>query len=707
MIGTRILNSMTLTLIGLMNVSAMAQRGSCEFERCDRNRIDGCAEIWCGDVLDARPCDGCDTNADRNRRYFPADSRVWLNDRDGDLSRTRRDDQFDRKHDWLDDRWSDDGGRYHFRPTSFRRYQDSDARRLRDLSDPFRDRGSGFDDNLSDVSDERPFRIPLDGCRETEHDRSDVDSGLQDRGPCDGRECDRIDLNHRTEPSGIGYDPLTPPLPRHDGGNEAEALSQRITARYQNPTTVRTIRSLSWGQAFRLFREVSAQTDARHLEPSSYNLRVRRALRNLALALENPAATQALGISQQSFQVDGFRDSLSRLWDSMNVRSRVDAEQVMRTVMEKAQQVQGMTPGMVAFEFCNATVDTLDKFSALEPSEPHRGPSAALESEMVGIGIEVKEHDDGLLLMRVLRGGPAAEVGLQSGDVITGIDRRSISGMPVAQSIDFIRGQSGSRIRLQIQRSDRRKQLVTLTRRRFRVWSVNDVRMVSGSDVGYFNLSQFAQTSTQEVDQALQQLHRRGMKSLIVDLRGNPGGLLTTCVQITNRFLPCGTIVSTKGRLSGDNMHESATFSRTWDIPLVVLVDGDSASASEIFAAAIQDNARGILVGEKSYGKGTVQTHFPLQAINGNLRLTTARFYAPSGRSMSGRGVIPDVYIPDEDGVTNGDRVLDEAVRIAQSRQLKEMAANSGKCRSNGGPLQRNSFSGDMFDAVQLRTVLR
>ncbi len=391
----------------------------------------------------------------------------------------------------------------------------------------------------------------------------------------------------------------------------------------------------------------------------------------------------------------------------MSVRSRSDAERVMQTVMDSARQIPGMTPGMVAYEFSNATVDTLDRFSALEPAEPASGPSAALESEMVGIGVEIKPHDDGLLLIRALRGGPAAEAGLKNGDIITAINQRTIAGMPMAQSVDLIKGQSGSRVQLKITRDGYRSQTVTLTRRRFRVWSVNDVRMVSGTDIGYINLSQFAQSSTQEVDQALDQLYKKGMKSLVLDLRGNPGGLLTTCVQITNRFLPCGTIVSTKGRLSSDNMHESATFSRTWDVPLVVLVDGDSASASEIFAAAVQDNQRGVVVGEQSYGKGTVQTHFPLQSINGNLRLTTARFYSPSGRAMSGSGVTPDVRIVDKDGAANGDRVMDEAVRIAGSRQLKEMAVNSGKCRIKNGPVHRNSFNGDMYDAVQPRTVLR
>lgn len=683
---TRILTSMTLALTILIGVPALAQPGVCEYERRNGSRATRYQDFRDEDRFE-----------DYDSRYLPASWQDRRIDRDNYRS--------DRGTDWRDYRLSENSDRYRHRPVSFEDYRRNDRSRYQDLDDPFRTPRRRHDDG---IATEHRYRIPLRDYGSSRDDRLDYDFGLnrlRDRDSLD-RNYERIDLNRRSRPSS-GYDPLTPPLPRRDGGSEVEALNERLTARYQNPTTVRTIRSLSSDQAIRLFREVSAQTDSRHLEPSSYDLRVRRALRNLALALDNQTATQALGISQQSFQVDGFRNSMARLWDDMSVRSRSDAEQVMQTVMQYAQQVQGITPGMVAYEFSNATVDTLDKFSALEPAEPSRGPSAALESEMVGIGIEVKLHDDGLLLVRALRGGPAAEAGLKSGDVITAINRRDIAGMAMAQSVDLIKGQSGSRIQLQFERNGRRNQTVTLTRRRFRVWTVNDVRMVSGSDVGYLNLSQFAQSSTQEIDSALKQLHRQGMKSLVLDLRGNPGGLLTTCVEITNRFLPCGTIVSTKGRLSGDNMHESATFNRTWDTPLVVLVDGDSASASEILAAAIQDNERGVVVGEKSYGKGTVQTHFPLQSINGNLRLTTARFYSPSGRAMSGSGVTPDVRIRDEDGVANGDRVLNEAIRIAQSRQVKEMAANSGKCQLKNAPLQRNSFKGDMFDAVQPKTALR
>ena len=147
------------------------------------------------------------------------------------------------------------------------------------------------------------------------------------------------------------------------------------------------------------------------------------------------------------------------------------------------------------------------------------------------------------------------------------------------------------------------------------------------------------------MDAALYKLNDQGMQSLILDLRGNPGGLLTTAIELSDRFLPSGTIVSTRGRTQADNSQETATYAHTWKVPLVVLVDHDSASAAEIFAAAIQENRRGVIVGETSYGKGTVQTLFPLESVSGALRLTTAKFYSPDGREMAGVGVTPDVKV--------------------------------------------------------------
>ena len=512
-----------------------------------------------------------------------------------------------------------------------------------------------------------------------------------------------------------GLDPYVPPLPRREGGSEADAIFKTLTQRYSDPASVRAVQAMSGSQAIALYREVSQQTDKRHLEPTSYDLRVRRGLRNLALAIENPNFQRAFRVSGDSFRMDGFRDQLSRLADRIQVRSSDDAESVVQSVMSQAQSA-GVPANVVAFEFACATVDTLDKFSALEPKGPDIGvaveqesKSAMLEGEIVGVGVELKVHDSGLLVMKVLRGGPAAEAGLQSGDIITAIDGQRINGMELARSVDLMKGSSGTSVRLTIERDGRRAGNVTLTRRRVRIYTVNDARIIRGTDqVAYISLSQFGQRSTEELDQALREMYDQGMQSLVLDLRGNPGGLLNVCVDITNRFLPCGTIVSTKGRLANDNMREVASFSRTWKVPLVVMIDKDSASASEIFAAAVQDNRRGVIVGERSYGKGTVQTHFPLQTVSGNLRLTTARFYSPSGRPMSGQGVTPDVQIADADGPANGDRVLREAVQIAQSQRLRDIANESAKCRNRSSSVpSEKKVQSNIYDSIVPDTVIQ
>jgi len=593
----------------------------------------------------------------------------------------------------------------------------------------------------SETGEQIRYRVPLDNSAPANNDRADyrnrerLNSGRRDRvtqEPADpfgdsslpdyGRTtddrylpADRNTPADRNAPTS-GRDPFVPaqpPLSQID--EESNTINNLLTFRYQNPVTVRAIRAMSSTQAIQLFAEVSEKIDERSLEPTSYDLRVRRALRNLSLALNNQAFMNGLGISANSFSTDGFRNTLSRISANGQIQNYQDARTVLNTVMQQAQSVQGLTPSVVAFEFANASIDTLDKFSGLEPADPGNRngaeltnvKSAALEENIVGIGVEVREHSEGLVVVKPLRGGPAAESGIETGDVILSINNQKIGGMKMASSVDLMKGTNGSQMRMRIYRDGKGERDFALTRRSIRVWTVNDTKILPGTDVGYFSLSRFSQNSTAEVDQALNELYNKGMKSLVLDLRGNPGGLLTTCVEISDRFLACGTIVSTKGRLSGDNMVERATYNRTWSVPLVVLVDGDSASASEIFAAAIQENGRGVVVGTRSYGKGSVQTHFPLSAIGGDLRLTTALFYSPKGRKMADEGVTPDVEVNDKDGVVNGDEVLIEALRVARSRTLADMAAASGKCKTSTPTAGRSSSLSNIMDPGHSAITIR
>jgi carboxyl-terminal processing protease len=475
---------------------------------------------------------------------------------------------------------------------------------------------------------------------------------------------------------------------RDIGLMDESAVDAIITARYTNPVTRRAIRSMSRTQAVELFAEISHRIDERHLQPTNYQTRTDRALLNLQLALGNPEFLSVLNSSASDSQIRQLRTAISAIATTQATKDFTAAQRMLQSLMQQAERLSPLAPAAVAFEVANAGIETLDQYSGLELSDPSvmtrneeiMARTDLLQEQIVGIGIEVRDSPEGLIVVRPLRGSPAAKAGMRSGDIILQIDGQDIRGVSLPEVIDMMKGQVNTDIELQTYRAGRGNALVRLTRRSFRVWSVHDVRVVESTRVGYLSLSRFSQKSAAEVDQALEQLHQAGMKSLIVDLRGNPGGLLTTCIDVADRFLPCGVIVSTRGRLSADNMVQEATFPRTWDVPIVVLIDHDSASASEILAAAIQENRRGLVVGSQSYGKGSVQTHFPLNSISGDLRLTTAMFYSPQGHAMAGRGVVPDFEVIDHDGPLHGDEVLQEAARVAESESLQEMARAAGIC---------------------------
>ena len=227
-----------------------------------------------------------------------------------------------------------------------------------------------------------------------------------------------------------------------------------------------------------------------------------------------------------------------------------------------------------------------------------------------------------------------------------------------------------------------------IRRERVEVPSVEDVAIIDDKDeIGYLKISSFQKTTYEDVSNALWNLHKQGMRTLIVDVRGNPGGLLNESVEIADLFIKQGSIVETRGRSVRENSSFTAHETGTWRVPLVVLIDNDSASASEIFAGAIRDHGVGTVVGERSYGKGSVQGIFPLRTVNAGVKLTTAKFFSPLGRTISGNGVEPEIVVskitrrmtarPDETGAfvevdDDGapDRILEEGKRAAVRRMM-------------------------------------
>src|SRR4029079_12177425 len=210
----------------------------------------------------------------------------------------------------------------------------------------------------------------------------------------------------------------------------------------------------------------------------------------------------------------------------------------------------------------------------------------------------------------------------------------------------MLRGPEGTKVVVSVKNVNGGLHDLSLTRRRVEIPSVEQVKIVDpASVVGYLKITSFQKTTSRDVDAALWKLNQQGMKQLIIDLRGNPGGLLKASVEVADKFVYDGLIVATRGRSPREDFDHRGEIAGTWRMPLVVLIDHDSSSASEILAGAIRDHHRGTVVGEKSYGKGSVQGIFPLAASNVGIRLTTAKWYTPSGQAISGAGIKPDVAV--------------------------------------------------------------
>jgi carboxyl-terminal processing protease len=452
------------------------------------------------------------------------------------------------------------------------------------------------------------------------------------------------------------------------------SVAEKIQYRYADPREQRLLERLNNQTAQQLYVEVSQMVDARHIKPSTYAQRVDAAFEHLDLALTTRSFQQTAKLQADEQSLGQLRDALNQMRQRVNVKNLDDAVTTMNRVQDLVSSKVGIRPGAVGLEFVHAELDTLDQFSSLIPPEKVGGPSVGLKENIVGIGVEVEPHTDGLKVLKVLPGGPAAEAQIRRGDVLTAVDQQTLKGLELNQAVEHILGQVGSSLKLDLLRGAQRAD-VTLVRRRIVLHAVASKMVDDKGKVGYIKLESFTESSVKEMDDALMALHNDGMKSLIIDLRGNPGGLLTSAIAISDRFLPAGTIVSTKGRNASDNSKEEANYAQTWKVPLVILIDRNSASASEILAAAIQENGRGIIVGERSYGKGTVQTLFPLQTAPAGLRLTTAKFYSPEGREMAGAGVTPDLKVdPTIGDDAENDAAIAAALKTAVDPRLKQMA---------------------------------
>jgi carboxyl-terminal processing protease len=343
-------------------------------------------------------------------------------------------------------------------------------------------------------------------------------------------------------------------------------------------------------------------------------------------SLEDPpdsASTASSGSAQLTL------DDLRTFTDVFNQLRRNYVEEVEdKTLLEAA---------------INGMLLDLDPHSAYLPAEDLNELDNTSRGQYVGIGVDVAAEKGRIVVKTVITPSPANTAGMNPGDRITSVDKKAVKGRPLQQSIDQLTGKPGTQIELEVQAPGEDSRTIVMTRQHVKLPTLS-FRLLE-KHFAYFNLSYFHRETATDLKAALDSILSEGtvLKGIILDLRDNPGGVLQPAIEIADGFLDHGSIVTTRGRNASMQMDFSAKQGQ-WvpDIPLVLLVDRGSASASEVLAGALQDNQRALIVGERTFGKGSVQSVLPLRNGAG-IKLTTARYYTPSGKSIQAEGIIPDV----------------------------------------------------------------
>lgn len=462
-----------------------------------------------------------------------------------------------------------------------------------------------------------------------------------------------------------------------------------VTRRYRDTTYKNSVAKLSPTQAGDLYIEILAKLEANYVDPLNLNEILRNGTAFLEVALTEPVfLTEHLpGVSRET--IEKFRLAIHRDVLGREINNRFEAKQLVMQVASKAEQQIGLKPTATMYEYICGAVGLLDPYSGFLTEGELSDMTSQIEGNFVGLGVELRPQGQRLHVVNVIRGGPAAQAGIVGDDEILEVDGVSTASAGADHVADMLRGPENSTVSLKLLRANGEFATLNIIRKRVEVPSIEAVHMIDPQHgIGFLRITTFQKTTEEELDRALWTLQKQGMRSLILDVRGNPGGLLEASVKVADRFIADGLIVSTRGRNGIENKNFSAHRAGTWPMPLYLLIDGDSASASEILAGAIRDHQRGTLIGANTYGKGSVQGLYNTEVVPSGLRLTVSKFYSPKGTPIAQLGVGPDVKVELEEysvakpvidpqgqeilspSSVESDRVLQTALEQARAGQL-------------------------------------
>ncbi|HLJ62662.1 MAG TPA: S41 family peptidase [Stellaceae bacterium] len=364
-----------------------------------------------------------------------------------------------------------------------------------------------------------------------------------------------------------------------------------------------------------------------------------------------------------------------------------------RSVIERVREsyVEPVSDDKLVVNSLKGMLQSLDPHSDFMDEREYQEMISDGHGEFAGIGAELSREDNHPKVISPIDDTPAARAGIRAGDIITRIDGQPTDGLSLKDAVDRLRGPEGTIVALTIAREGQRPFDVSLTRAVIKIVSVKS--HLEAGHIGYARITTFAERTQGELVTAINRMTREAgggqLSGFVLDLRNDPGGLLKSSIDVAGDFLDGGTVVSTKGRdIDDDKLFvASSNGDRLHGAPMVVLINGASASASEIVAGALQDHHRATLIGTRSFGKGSVQTIIPFDG-HGALRLTTARYYTPSGRSIQGEGITPDmVVLPAKDQQSAQIQVLHEA-NLRGALKNPTLSASAGQPAGNEPSLE-------------------
>ena len=380
----------------------------------------------------------------------------------------------------------------------------------------------------------------------------------------------------------------------------------------------------------------------------------------------------------------------------------------------RADYVEGVSDEQLIEAAINGMLTSLDPHSSYLNNKNFRDMQVQTRGEFGGLGIEVTMENGVVKVVSPIDDTPAFRAGIKPGDFITHLNGEAVMGLTLNEAVEKMRGPENSEIKLTIRREGKEPFDVSVMRAKIKIESVRS--RLEGPDVGYIRITTFNEQTDSGLTKAMAKLREQAsgkLKGIVLDLRNNPGGLLDQAIAVVNDFVEKGEIVSTRGRRSEDAQRYDAKppGDLTHGIPMVVLINGGSASASEIVAGALQDHHRAIILGTRSFGKGSVQTIIQLPG-HGAMRLTTARYYTPSGRSIQAQGIEPDIVVEPakiqkiNEGQIQHEADLRGALKNTDSSQNgKTTAPTAPAAKPPGAGSQNQSAPGDQTNTVDASVI--